>query len=138
MHLFISGWWNKHRNLSVIQLRKFIEISLALGQKINEFTLSSPLVCDTIPIGLGTSGTALGQDVVSTTPTGDIQTVWVCGLRRSRWRRVPYPGVRAVIQATWFLFQTLEAKAQPSTIKHGRAPILNAGSISRSVTEIFT
>ena len=93
------------------------------------FVIQFSLVCER-------QGLLQVKALSAATPTGNIYTVWVCGLRRSRWRQVPYPGVRAVIQATWFPFQTLEAKAQPSTIKHGHAPTLDAGSISRSVMGI--
>ncbi|SVB84091.1 uncharacterized protein METZ01_LOCUS236945 [marine metagenome] len=100
--------------------------------------MSAPFVCDTISIGLRTSEIASGKDVVSSHPHGQYPNRVGLWLEEVPWRRVPYPSVGAVIQVTWFLSQTLGAKAQPSTTKHGRAQILIVGSISRSVTEIST
>ena len=43
---------------------------LTLLWEIDEFTLSAPFGCDTIPVGLRTSEIASGKDVVSSHPHG--------------------------------------------------------------------
>ena len=70
VHSSKMDMYAKTHNYSLKQPRELLRILLALRLKPNDFTLSDPFVCDTILIGLRTSGTASGQGVVSGHPHG--------------------------------------------------------------------